>query len=234
MNEATISPSEDPIIVFISSRQDPGDPEMSQARELAINEVAEYPGMKVWAFEDAPASPETARDRYTRNAEKADLVIWLIGSSTTKPIVEEISACMRTQGRLLAFKLPADGRDAETEALIKDVSDYATWKTVENVEELPAHINAALTDEMLRRVPRPGSSQPRAILEEETPGEHRRYQATLGHPGSSRYHCQRTRRRPLSRTQTNSTHRENPDRLCKSRIREDVGSTSAISTGTPK
>ena len=138
-------------MVFISSRQDPKDSKMSRARELVIKEVANYPGMKVWAFEDAPASSEVARDRYIRNAERADIVIWLIGSSTTDPIVEEISACKRTQGRLLAFKLPADERDVKTEALIKDVSDYATWKTVENAEELPAHINAALTDEVLRR-----------------------------------------------------------------------------------
>ena len=86
MNEATISPSEDLLMVFISSRQDPKDPEMSRARELAIKEVTNYPGMKVWAFEDTPASSEVARDRYIRNAEKADLVIWLIGSSTTDPI----------------------------------------------------------------------------------------------------------------------------------------------------
>ena len=101
MTDKQIRPSEDPLQVFISSRQDPKDEEMSRAREMAIDEVANYPGMKVWAFEDAPASSEVARDRYINNAERADLVIWLICSTTTTPIVEEISACMRTQGRLL-------------------------------------------------------------------------------------------------------------------------------------
>ena len=151
MTEELILPSEDPLLVFVSSRQDPEDKEMSRARELAIEEVANYKGMRVWAFENAPASSEAARDRYIRNAGSADLVIWLIGSSTTTPIVEEVSACMRAQGRLLAFKLPATERNDETEALISKVSDYATWKTVQNVEDLPAHIRAALTDEMLRR-----------------------------------------------------------------------------------
>ena len=148
MNEEPIRPSEDQLRVFISSRQ---DEEMSHARKLAIDGVANYPGMKVWAFEDAPASSETARDRYIRNAGNADLVIWLIGSTTTTPIVEEVNACMRSQGRLLAFKLPATERDDETEALTQTVSDYATWKTVQNVEDLPSHIKVALTDEMLRR-----------------------------------------------------------------------------------
>ena len=151
MTDKHIGHTESPLQVFISSRQDPEDEEMTRARKLAINEVKSYPGMKVWAFEDAPASSEAARDRYIRNAGKADLVIWLIGSTTTKPIVEEISACMRARGRLLAFKFPADKRDVTTEALIKEVSDYATWKPVENIDDLPEHIRASLTDEMLRR-----------------------------------------------------------------------------------
>ena len=105
----------------------------------------------MWAFEDAPASSETARERYIRNASRADFVIWLIGSTTTKPIVEEVKACMQAQGSLLAFKLPAAERDDETEALIKQVSDYATWKTVHNIDNLPAHISAALTGRCILR-----------------------------------------------------------------------------------
>ena len=151
MNAKQIRQSEDPLQVFISSRQDPKDVEMSRARSLAIKEVDGFPVTKVWAFEDAPASSETARDRYVRKAGRADMVIWLIGSTTTTPIVEEISACMRAQGRLLAFMLPATERDDETEALVRRVSNYATWKTVENVDDLPDHIRASLTDEVLRR-----------------------------------------------------------------------------------
>ena len=139
--------TESPLLIFISSRQ---DSELSRARELAINAVNSYPGMKVWAFEDAPASSEAARDRYVRNAQRADIVIWLIGSTTTPPVVEEVNACMQSFGRLLAFKLPADERDASTEALIKDVQDYATWKQVRNVDDLPEHIRTSLIDEMLR------------------------------------------------------------------------------------
>ena len=148
MTAKPIRPSEDPLLVFISSRQ---DDELSHPRNLAIELVNDYPAMKVWAFEDAPASSEAARERYIRNAGRADIVIWLIGSTTTPPIVEEINACMQAQGSLLAFKLPATERDEETEALIKQVSDYATWKPVQNIDDLPAHINAALTDELLRR-----------------------------------------------------------------------------------
>ena len=182
MTDEPIRPSEDPLLVFISSRQ---DAELSLARGLAIKEVESYPGMKAWAFEDAPASSEQARDRYITNAGKADLVIWLIGSTTTTPIVEEVSACMRAQGKLLAFKLPAPERDDETESLIKRVSDYATWKTVENVEDLPAHIKAALTDEMLRRYRDPAPVNHDLFLKQkhrESIADTKRLWTTLGVP----------------------------------------------------
>ena len=182
MTDEPIRPSEDPLLVFISSRQ---DEKLSLARGLAIEQVDSYPGMKAWAFEDAPASSEQARDRYITNAGKADLVIWLIGSTTTTPIVEEVSACMRAQGKLLAFKLPAPERDDETESLIKTVSDYATWKTVENVEDLPAHIKSALTDEMLRRYRDPAPVNDDLFLKQkhrESIADTKRLWTTLGVP----------------------------------------------------
>ena len=182
MTQEQIRPSEDPLLVFISSRQ---DEELSGARALAIEAVDNYPLARVWAFEDAPASPEQARDRYIRNAGRADLMIWLIGSTTTTPIVEEISACMRAQGNLLAFKLPARDRDNETDTLIRRASDYATWKTVEKVEDLPAHIKAALTDEMLRRYRDPAPVNHNLFLKQkhrESVAETKRLWTTLGVP----------------------------------------------------
>ena len=182
MAKETIRPSEEELLVFVSSRQ---DEELCRPRASTIKEVDNYQGMRVWAFEDAPASSERARDRYIRNAGRADLVIWLIGSTTTTPIVEEISACMRAQGNLLAFKLPARNRDNETETLIRRVSDYATWKTVEKVEDLPAHIKAALTDEMLRGYRDPAPANHDLFLKQkhrESVAETKRLWTTLGVP----------------------------------------------------
>ncbi len=182
MTDKPIRPSEDPLLVFISSRQ---DEELSRARALAIATVADYPGMRVWAFEDAPASSEAARERYITNAGRADLVIWLIGSTTTTAIVEEVSACTRAQGKLLAFKLPATDRDDKTESLIKRVSDYATWRTVENVEDLPAHIKSALTDEILRRYRDPAPVNHDLFLRQkhrESTADTKRLWTTLGVP----------------------------------------------------
>ena len=185
MNTQLIRPSEDHLQVFISSRQDSKDEEMSRARSLAVKEVDGFPMTKVWAFEDAPASSEDARDRYIRNAGRADMVIWLIGSTTTTPIVEEISACMRAQGRLLAFMLPATERDDETEELIRRVSKYATWKTVENVDDLPDHIRTSLTDEILRMYRDPAPVNHDLYLRQkhrESIADTKRLWATLGVP----------------------------------------------------
>ena len=182
MTAKPIRPIEDPLLVFISSRQ---DKELCPARCLAIEAVESYPGMKVWAIEDAPASSEQVRDRYIKNAGKADFVIWLIGSTTTTPIVEEVSACMRAQGTLLAFKLPASERDSETESLIKRVSDYTTWKTVKDVEDLSAHVKSALTDEILRRYRDPAPVNHDLFLKQkhrESIADTKRLWTTLGVP----------------------------------------------------
>ena len=152
MTDESIRSSEDPLSVFISSMQ---DDELSRARALAIETVGSYSGMKVWAFEDAPASSEAARDRYIRNAGSADLVIWLIGSTTSDPVVEEVDACLAAGGRPLPFLLPAQHRDSQTEELIRRVQKVVTWRKVEDIERLPEHIRTALSDEIARRVRNP-------------------------------------------------------------------------------
>ncbi len=147
MTKETIRASEEKLLVFISSRQ---DEEVCRARELAIETVDNYSLTRVWAFEDAPAGSEAARDRYLKEASRADFVIWLIGSSTTTPVFEEVVACLDADGRLIPFMLPAQERDSQTQELIERIKGISTWREVENVETLPEHIENALTDELLR------------------------------------------------------------------------------------
>ena len=149
MTEEKVPASEDELLVFISSLQ---DKEMARARDLAIEAVNNYPGTRAWAFEDAPASSESARERYIRNAGRAHFLIWLIGSRTTPSVVEEVDACLSAGGKILPFKLPAQVRDTQTQELIERVQRIVTWRVVEDVETLPEHIKAALTDEMVMAV----------------------------------------------------------------------------------
>lgn len=180
MTEETIRASEEQLLVFISSRQ---DEEVNRARALATETVNNYPGMRVWAFEDAPASSEAARERYIRNAGKADFVIWLIGSTTSPPVVEEIDACLRAGRKLLPFMLSAKLRDPQTQELIERVQEIVTWREVEDVETLPEHIKAALTDEMVRGVRDPAPLNHDLYLKQERRGsiaETKRLWTTLG------------------------------------------------------
>ncbi len=182
MAEETIRSSEEELLVFISSRQ---DEEMTTARDLAIETVNNYPGMRVWAFEDAPASSEAARERYIRRAGQAQFVIWLIGSTTTQPVIEEVDACLRSSHRLLPFLLPSKTRDANTRQLIRRVENSVTWRKVEDVRTLPVHIKTALTDEMVRAVRDPAPVNHDLYLEHrrrESIAETKSLWTTLGVP----------------------------------------------------
>ena len=182
MTEEPIRPSENPLLVFISSMQ---DEELSRARTLAIDTVNKYPGMRVWAFEDAPASSEAARDRYIRNAGSADLVVWLVGSKTSVPVSEEIYACLAAGGKPLPFLLPVQLRDSQTQELIERVEKVVTWRKVEDTERLPEHIHKALTDEIVRRFRDPVPWNHDLFLKQkhrESTTETKRLWTTLGVP----------------------------------------------------
>ena len=141
--------SESNLLVFISSRQTPG---MKYARSAAEKAVDSFPNCRVWAFERMPASSQQDREYYLRNAAEADFVIWLVGEDTTKPVVEEIHACMNVRGKLLAFLLPADSRDQATNGLVGEVGDYAKWCDVDNLDHLEELIRSSLADEINRSV----------------------------------------------------------------------------------
>ena len=182
MTEEKVRASEEGLLVFVSSLQ---DEEMARSRDLAIEAVNNYPGTRVWAFEDAPASSEAPRERYIRNAGRAAFVIWLIGSRTTPPVVEEVEACLGARRKLLAFKLPAQVRDSQTLELIERVQKIVTWREVEDVEALPEHIKAALTDEIIKGFKDPAPVNHDLYLEQkqrESIAETKRLWTTFGVP----------------------------------------------------
>ena len=152
MNDEIIQQSEPEFLVFISSRQ---SPEMVEARRQAYEVIDEFPLTRPWAFENMPASSEAAREHYLRYAYEADFVIWLVGRETTPAVVDEIHACMSVQGSLLAFLLPSNCRDIQTDQLINEVSGYVKWRPVESLGNLGANIRAALQDEIIRAVRNP-------------------------------------------------------------------------------
>ena len=143
--------SESDLLVFISSVTD----ELKSIRQAAKDAVLALPLARPWLFEDSPASSESPSDAYLRKVKEADIVIWLIGSETSQPVVDEISVCMSVGHPLLAFKLPSTSRDNQTQNLISDVGQYAKWKEVNDSSDLAEEINVALYDEILRRFRNP-------------------------------------------------------------------------------
>ena len=139
--------SEPDLLVFISSVM---DDELNPARDSAAATIQDMDFGRPWAFEYTPASSEPASDAYLRKVEEADFVIWLVGSRTTQPVVNEVHRCLATQGRLLIFKLPASERDQETETLLKEAGPVAKWKEIGSLPTLGSEIKLALRDEMIR------------------------------------------------------------------------------------
>ena len=116
--ENDVSRSENNLLVFISSRM---NSEMEPARKIAVEAVKRVEFGRPWAFEYTPASPETAEATYLRKIREADFVVWLVGSETTQPVVDEVNEAVAFARRLLVFKLPAEQRDSQTEDLLQRV-----------------------------------------------------------------------------------------------------------------
>ena len=67
MTKETIQRSEPDLLVFISSRQ---DTEMNPARAVAFDTVYKYPGMRCWAFENAPESSPSKLGKSTLGTQE--------------------------------------------------------------------------------------------------------------------------------------------------------------------
>ena len=172
--------SESDLVVFISSRQ---TPDMTMPRQEAQKAVESFPNCRVWAFENMPPSSENARDRYVQSVAVSDFVIWLVGEETTQPILDEIHTCINTEGRLLAFILPNKASDAQTQSLIQAAEEYATWKKVDDLNDLYEIVKAALSDEINRLIHNPvprGREQKLRELRRESIARCKRYFTTLG------------------------------------------------------
>ena len=134
--------------VFISSVMD-GLMEYRQVAKQAINDI---PFARPWLFENTPASSESAIDLYLQKVAEAEITVWLIGETTTRPVVNEVHACLNAGQRLLAFKLPAETRDCETRDLLAEVGELAKWRDVDGIEDLSIQIRTAIYDEAARAI----------------------------------------------------------------------------------
>ena len=139
--------SESELLVFISSRM---NKEMAEARTICVETIKGIPYGRPWAFEYTPASSDPADDTYLRKVREADLVIWLVGSDTTQPVIAEINTAISAGRKLLVFRLPNEQDDPNTAGLINRVGEYAKWKRVTRIEELAEDVRDSFSDEIVR------------------------------------------------------------------------------------
>ena len=161
ITESPTPRGESDLLVFISSVM---TDELKPARHNVVQAVRAFPVNRPWAFEFTPASSKPPAEEYLGKVAEADFVIWLVGSETTQPVVDEIATCVSAGRRLLAFKLPSESRDEQTQRLIEYVSEHTKWKDVSDVAELSEQINAALLDEFVRALRDPAPPTRRTKL----------------------------------------------------------------------
>ena len=156
--------SENDLLVFISSRM---NDEMEPARKIATETIKKVDFGRPWAFEFTPASAETAEATYLRKVREADFVLWLVGSETTQPVVDEINEAIASARRLLVIKLPAEDRDSQTNHLVDQVGNYAKWSEVDKIENLAASIRKAVADAIIQAVRNPfGPARKQKLLQD--------------------------------------------------------------------
>ena len=153
--------SENDLLAFISSRM---NDEMEPARIIAVEAIKKVEFGRPWAFEFTPASAETAGDTYLRKVREADIVVWLVGSETTQPVLDEINEAVTYASKLLVFKLPAEQRDFRTHKLLDLIGKYVKWSEVDSIENLSESIRKAVADTVIQAFRNPSAPARRQKL----------------------------------------------------------------------
>ena len=146
--------SESNLLIFISSVM---TDELNWAREEVVRTLETFHFAEPWAFEFTPASSEAPDDAYLRKVRDADFMVCLVGSRTTQPVVREVNARMAAGRRLLVFQLPAGNRDAVTRQLLRTVSEYCKWQSVDSNASLAQALTASISDEVVRALRDPAA-----------------------------------------------------------------------------
>jgi hypothetical protein len=158
-----IRAGERPLLAFVCGVM---RPEVQWARDVAVEALTKSPILVPWAFEYAPASSEPAQASYLSKVREADVVIWLVGKTTTSPVRDEIAEALAANRRIWAILLPAEERDEATMQLLRDVRARAKTAAAGNAEELRELLALTLSDEIVRALrDTPGLTR-LALLEE--------------------------------------------------------------------
>lgn len=144
---ATLVSGEPPVRVFVSGVID----EMRRERGQATRIIEQLPFATPWTFEYTPASSEEVTRGYLRHVREADLVIWLLGQTTSNAVVDEIREALSYDRRILAFLFPATVRDPASQMLLGEVGTRCKWVDVPT-GQFARVLPASVGDEVRRRL----------------------------------------------------------------------------------
>jgi len=161
-------PGENPLLIFVSSVINENIEDLQWARDVVRSVVGDTPFLRPWLFEYTPASSEEVSRGYLRKVREADFFVWLVGEKTTVPVRNEVREALRNGVRMLVFKLPAEVRTRDTQALLDEVGSRAKYALVSSRDSLGSEITGALNDELIRAVrQRPGTEPLSAWMDEQ-------------------------------------------------------------------
>ena len=155
-------PSSAPLVVFVSSTMDAN---MTPARDACFS-LLSRPPFTPWIFEHTPASAKSARASYLDGLASSDIVVWLAGAKTSPAVIEEVEAALRHDKDLLGFLMPAEDRDAQTQALIDTVRAKAKTSDVADVEDLLVQVSQSLNGLLVDAYRRRGTTVTEAGIQQ--------------------------------------------------------------------
>ena len=94
-----VSPSETPLLVFISSRIG----EFAVERREIAKAIAQIPVMRPWIFEQAPAPSDALDTTYLNKVASCDIFVQLLGEDISEPVVAEYRAAQEHEKPCLVF-----------------------------------------------------------------------------------------------------------------------------------
>jgi hypothetical protein len=148
---------EPPLLAFISSVM---DEEFDSARSCVEEVLGAAPFLLPWAFEHTPASGQDVQVAYLEKVRRSVFVFWLVGSRTTDPVIKEVQEALAAGRRLIVLLLPAETRDEATMALLEQVRPRVKYRELRSLDELPAEVDLAVSDEINRALQElPGMSR---------------------------------------------------------------------------
>jgi hypothetical protein len=92
--------------------------------------------LRVWRFEDQPASSSSPEEVYLRGVEISDVIVFIAGSDTSEPTAQEISSAIAWGKDILCFRLPSETRSMRVIDLVERIrANGATTKDVPSDEQ---------------------------------------------------------------------------------------------------